>query len=76
MQVKKFENFGLELKVRMVMMSHLSDIQEGFNSMDSNEFNNRVNFIKWLMNKYEDLNTLIDPEVDWDEFSKTRFFRQ
>ena len=76
MQVKKFENFGLELKVRMVMMSHLSDIQEGFNSMDYNEFNNRVNFVKWLMNKHEDLNTLIDPEVDWDEFSKTRFFRQ
>lgn len=76
MQVKKFENFGLELKVKMVMMSHLSDIQEGFNSMDYNEFNNRVNFVKWLMNKYEDLNTLIDPEVDWDEFSKTRFFRQ
>lgn len=76
MLVKKFENFELKIKVRIIMMSHLSDIQEGFGSMDSNEFNNRVNFVKWLMNKYDDLNTEINADIEWEEFSKTRFFRQ
>lgn len=75
MQIKKFENFGLETKVKMVIMSHLSDIQDGFNSMDSNDLNNRINFIKSLILKYDDTNTVINPEVEWEEFTKTRFYR-
>jgi hypothetical protein len=75
MQVKKFENFGLETKARMVIMSHLSDIQDGFNSMDSNDLNNRINFVKSLILKYDDTNTVINPEVEWEEFTKTRFYR-
>jgi len=76
MLVKKFENFGLESKVKMVIMSHLSDIQEGFNSMDSNDLNNRINFVKSLLLKYDDTNTEINPDVEWEEFTKTRFYRQ
>ena len=75
MQIKKFENFGLEAKVKMVIMSHLSDIQDGFNYMDSNDLNNRINFIKSLILKYDDTNTVINPEVEWEEFTKTRFYR-
>jgi hypothetical protein len=76
MQVKKFENFSLELKIVMVIMSHLSDIQDGFNSMDSNELNNRINFIKSLLLKYHDTNTEINPDIEWEEFTKTRFYKQ
>lgn len=75
MHIKKFENFGLEAKVKMIIMSHLSDIQDGFNSMDFNDLNNRINFVKSLILKYDDINTVINPEVEWDEFTKTRFYR-
>jgi len=76
MHVKKFENFGLDIKVRMVIMSHLSDIQDAQNSMDSKELNNRINFVKSLIMKYHDTNTEINPNFEWEEFTKTRFYKE
>jgi len=76
MFVKKFENFELKLKVNMVMMSHLSDLQDGYEFMDSIDFNNKINFIKHLIIKYPDTDTSINADLEWEEFKKTRFYRQ
>ena len=57
---------------KMVIMSHLSDIQETHSG--DKDLNNRINFIKTLLLKIND-KTEINPETEWEEFTKTRFYR-
>lgn len=52
----------MKIKVRIVMMSHLSDVQEGGN-MPIAWKSNRIDFVKYLMLKY----TNTDVEIDADE---------
>jgi hypothetical protein len=46
------DEFGFPLK--MVVMSHLSDVQEGGNLPE--EFNTKINFVKRLIMSFQDLN--------------------
>jgi hypothetical protein len=55
------------LKVRMVIMSHLSDVQGGF--LLKEEANIRINFVKYLLMKYPDTNKEIDPDGEFDQFN-------
>lgn len=56
--------------VQMVMMSHLSDIQETLHLEDIHLINTRkVNFVKWLMLKYPNTSTLIEPTNEWIRFT-------
>ena len=76
------------VKLSMVIMSHLSDMQEEF--IHSKKETNKINFIKWLILKYspkinltnvaptEEVITLssdIDADKDWAEFTASRFYK-
>lgn len=69
-----FENSNSDptTSIKMVIMSHLSDTQEMF--PDKPIFNNHINFAKYLLTKIND-NTQIDPDAEWEAFTKTRFYR-
>lgn len=67
-----FENsdFPLPLKVKMVMMSHLSDVQDTYGMMDANEARSKINFVKYLMMKYPNTDTEINADDEWALFLK------
>ena len=53
---------------RLIIMSHLSDVQELSNDR---RINGRINFAKYLISKYsKNLMVEIDPEADYEEFNK------
>lgn len=56
-------------KVSIIMASHLSDVQI---EMDFNAENAklRLNFVKWLINRYPNTSEEIDPEDEFDEFQE------
>ena len=58
----------LPIKVRLVVMSHLSDVQEMASTGDTQEIRQRINFVKYLIQKYNDLNTDIMPDDEWEQF--------
>lgn len=62
----------LKTSIKMVIMSHLSDVQETHSG--DKDLNNRINFAKSLLMKIND-KTEIDPEAEWEAFTKTRFYR-
>lgn len=70
----------MEVKVRIVMMSHLSDAQEltGLIKPDvahrvlSDRINHHINFVKWLMLKFPDTNTEIDADAEYELYKKER----
>ena len=51
----------------MTIMSHLSDAQEAHNLLLT-DCNAHINFVKYLVLRYKDLNQEHDPERDWREF--------
>jgi len=57
----------MKTKVRIVMMSHLSDVQEGGN-MPIAWKSNRIDFVKFLMLKYKDTDTEIDADAEYKLF--------
>jgi hypothetical protein len=58
-------------KAQMVVMSHLSDAQELIGIGRGDEASKRINFAKFIMFKCSgDLNTEINLDELWDEFSK------
>lgn len=58
----------LPIKVRLVVMSHLSDIQEMVNMRDTQEIRERINFVKYLILKHSNLNDEIIPDEEWQKF--------
>lgn len=64
------------LKVSMIILSHVSDIQEigiGTQHRDSSivkEFNQKINFIKYLILTYPNTNVEINPNRVWNQFLK------
>lgn len=62
----------MKTKVSMVMMSHLSDIQENPNGESTNS---RLNFVKWLIMKFKNTNTLIDADKEFDIFHEEQMSR-
>ena len=61
-------------QVRIVIASHLSDIQEiNINNLliwQRKELYNRLNFCKYLLSKYSDTTQEIDAEEVFSEFEK------
>jgi hypothetical protein len=58
----------LPTKARLVVISHLSDVQEMASTGDTQEIRQRINFVKYLIQKYNDLNTDIMPDDEWEQF--------
>lgn len=57
------------VKASIVVMSHLSDIQEELSNSHYQTVNNRANFIKYIILQCDgDLNIEINPEFAWDKF--------
>jgi hypothetical protein len=55
----------MKLKVSMIILSHLSDVQENGNPDYTNL---RINFVKYLVLNYKNTNTEVDPYVVYKEF--------
>ena len=67
----------MTLKLSLIVMSHLSDVQEEISMgiAEQAPTNNRINFVKWLINKFDgNLNQDVDADVLWEEFKTTRFY--
>lgn len=64
-------------KLRLVIMSHLSDIQceVSDGKPDIRVVNNRINFIKSLIQKHTDLKGEIDVNAEWEAFTKTNKYK-
>lgn len=54
------------IKVRIIIASHLSDVQTGF--LSPKDVNHRLNFCKYLLGVYPDTNQEIDADVVYEEF--------
>lgn len=72
---------GPTMKVSMVILSHLSDVQElsrflqygdGNKTTDLAELNRKTNFVKWLILKYRNVDTLINPDKEFTQFNVLR----
>lgn len=59
------------IKVRTIIMSHLSDSQEemGIKNCES-RVNHRLNFVKYLVLSFEDVNKKVDADAVYKEFKK------
>ena len=59
----------MQTTVRMIIMSHLSDVQE-INLLSTPEklVNTHINFAKYLLCKYNDINVKVDAENEFDLF--------
>lgn len=57
-------------KVKMIIISHLSDIEEteGLNLTPKKEIRKRINFIKYLVMKFPNTNEIIDVDKEFDLF--------
>jgi len=62
----------MKVKVRIVMMSHLSDISvlRPYNQEMSENIQNKINFIKFLLLNFPDTNVEINPEKEYEVFQK------
>lgn len=61
----------MKTKALIIIMSHLSDVQEmlGFSPHNECELIKRINFAKWLLVKYPDTNVEIDPDAEYALFN-------
>ena len=57
----------MKVKLSMIILSHLSDIQEDLTRYPNNS-NTRINFIKYLTLRYTNTDTEVDPYVVFEEF--------
>lgn len=52
-------------------MSHLSDVQDGTSlGVKIGNFDDKINFVKWLIIKYSDTNVEIDADAEYELFLK------
>lgn len=59
------------IKVRTLIMSHLSDVQEEICFSDpvmQQKANHRLNFVKYLVSTYKDMNTEVNPDQAHKDF--------
>lgn len=56
----------MKVKASLVMMSHLSDINDI--PFSENERSHRINFIKFLLLKFNNTDTDIDPDAEYKLF--------
>ena len=63
----------MQTKVSLIISSHLSDINENrcdVSDLALNETSNRINFIKYLMNKHPNINDVVNADDEWENFKK------
>ena len=60
----------MKTKVSMIMMSHLSDVQG--NNLPPVSLNNRINFVKYLIIKFPNTDTEIDPDKEYELYQNRR----
>lgn len=64
----------MKLKVQMVIMSHLSDVQEGRSNEVGNksifDTNHKINFVKFLIQRYPNTLDKINPDKEYEDFKK------
>lgn len=69
----------MNTKASLVVMSHLSDVQETigrFSELENKMKNNRINFVKFIILECNgNLNQEINPEEYWEKFTQTRFYK-
>jgi glutathione peroxidase-family protein len=58
----------MEIKAQIVIMSHLSDIQEG--ALTQKEINHKLNFVKFLIQRYPNTTDKLDPDKNYEDFKK------
>ena len=58
------------IKVSIVILSHLSDVQAMIGSNEVEGINERLNFVKYLTITYENNKSEINPDVVFEEFKK------
>ena len=57
----------MKLSVKMIIFSHLSDVQENSN----NKYNNvKLNFVKFLLQRHPDTGVKVDADYEWETFMK------
>lgn len=52
-------------KVSMIIFSHLSDVQDIPTNKDNR---GKINFVKFLINKYPNTDTEVEADNEWNEF--------
>ena len=57
----------MEISLLIVIFSHLSDVQE---NPEGESNHKRINFVKYLLNKYRNTNVKIDAVNEWNIFNK------
>lgn len=57
----------MKTSVRLIIMSHLSDLQEG-GSDSYQKMVPTVNFIKWMLLRHKDITVEVDPDQEFAEF--------
>lgn len=64
-EVRRSLNEAMTEKASLVIMSHLSDVQE----MSSNtQVRDKINFVKFLLMKYPNVSTAIDADEEYQKF--------
>lgn len=66
----------MDLKLKSTIMSHLSDVQTGL--LTDKDVQNRLNFVKYLIqwsSKHNHLNEYINPDKEWEDFTKTKYYK-
>ena len=58
------------MKVKTVILSHLSDAQEELSAGRTPTLNTRLNFVKYLTLTYPDNRVEIDPDAVFEEFRR------
>lgn len=58
----------MKLEVKMIIMSHLSDVQMWI--LGEKEANTKVNFAKYLLMKYPNTSVEVDADNEYEEFRK------
>ncbi len=57
----------MKLSVKMIIFSHLSDVQEN----PTSEFNRgKLNFVKFLLQRHPDTGVKVDADYEWETFQK------
>lgn len=56
------------MKVKTIILSHLSDAQEELSTGRTPTINTRLNFVKYLTLNYPDNTVVIDPDAVFEEF--------